>query len=355
MPKQSKRSKPKRQSAPQRLDKVLWLLRYGPVLLAVILLLAATSLNLRWWPLEFVVSYMPQLLILSWVLLMIYAVMLTWYMFIHGAKQFYKGVGKARLGLLLLAGMIGVYSLAHSINVVSALDIEDTLSHQSGRLTVGTFNKLYRSENFARDASLITAAKVDVFSLQEVERREIDYLKTSLNHPYSYITECRCSADNTEVGLISRYPIINARTIYEHPNSVIARALISSEEYGDFVVYIVHMHVPYDRGSYELRDDAYNLLSRSINQESLPTFAVGDFNTTVYSPDMQDFTANSPGIQNVVARAWPKCTWFGTVLHEFACARIDYVFAPQDASVKSLEIGRQDYSDHRSVIVEVEI
>lgn len=321
----------------------------------VIVVLVTLGLLIRWWPLEFIVSYTPQLLVLLWVYLMVYAVLATWYMFVNGAKIYKERVGIFSTATLFVAIFVGVYALAHSLNAVAALDIQDELSLSSERLTVGTFNKLYKSTNFVEDSNLITASRIDVFSLQEVKEAEIKLLSDRVNHPYTYLTDCDCSADDTEVGLISRYPIINAQTIYEHENAVIARTLISSEEHGDFVVYLVHMHVPYESSSYNLRKRAFKTLTDAANNETLPTFAVGDFNTTVFSPDMQNFSSNADTMINVVSRSWPRCSWFGTKLGELACARIDYVFAPVESNIYSMEIGEQDFSDHRSVIVEVSL
>ena len=307
----------------------------------------------RWWPLEFIASYIPQILISTWVYLMVYATVATWYAFIYDARLFVEKVGRTSLSALVLSMVAGVFVFSYSINIVTPLDINDELSFRSDRLTVGTFNKLYRSQNFASDAELITATKVDVFSLQEVSETDINLIKERVNHDFSYITDCNCSASETEVGLVSKYPITNALTIYEDENAVIARTLIDSEEHGEFVVYLVHMHVPYIQSSYEQRDDALRLLSDAMNSEVLPTFAVGDFNTTVFSPDMREFMDNTRASQNVVSRSWPECSWFGTPVGELACARIDYVFVPRDAVVYSLEIGDESYSDHRSVITEV--
>ncbi len=254
------------------------------------------------------------------------------------------------LGVSLL---LAVFVFAYSVNIVGALDISKEVSRNNSNLTVGTFNKLYRSTNFSDDAGAIAASQVDIFSLQEVSENEVRLLRERVNYEYSYITECDCSADDTEVGLISKFPIINAKTIYEHQNAVIARTVIDSELHGRFVVYLVHMHVPYQSQSYKLRKTTYEILSEAINGESLPTFAVGDFNTTIYSPDMQNFMRDTPTVRNIVARSWPRCTWYG--YSELACARIDYVFAPTGSIAYGIEIGQEDNSDHRSVIVELSL
>jgi endonuclease/exonuclease/phosphatase (EEP) superfamily protein YafD len=78
---------------------------------------------------------------------------------------------------------------------------------------------------------------------------------------------------------------------------------------------------------------------------------MGDFNTTVYSPDLQKFSNDTPSVRNIVARPWPACSWFG--YGELACARIDFVFAPAQSVPVALEVGDETSSDHRSVIAEI--
>ncbi len=353
MSKKSKKSaKTKsKQAAPIRHRKIAWVLRYIPVDMLVLVSALTAGLFIRWWPLEFVVSYLPQILIVFWVYLMIYAAYAVWFIFVHDLPQFVERIGKLSLTGLGISLMIGIFVVAYSLNIVTVQDAARSIDPRSDALTIGTFNKLYKSQNFLDDANAVSAIQVDVFSLQEVDENEIDIIRKRVNHGYSYVTDCDCSAKETEVGLISRYPIINALTIYEHENSVIARTVIHSEQHGEFVVYLVHMHVPYTSESYALREGAYQKLSDAVNSETIPTFVLGDFNTTVYSPDMQNFMKDTPGIENVITRSWPRCSWFG--IGELACARIDYVFAPTGSTAQSLEIGGQAFSDHRAVTAQV--
>ncbi len=282
---------------------------------------------------------------------MVYATISIWYGFIYGWLEYIHRVGVFSVSALGASVLLAVFAFAYSTNILKPALVDDQLSRNGSHLTVGTFNKLYSSDNFSNDAALITAAQLDVFSIQEASEDDIRFIKEQVGHEYTYVTDCDCSANDTEVGLVSRFPIINAQTIYEHPGSVIARTVLESETYGQFVVYIVHMHVPYTSGSYALREGVYDLLSEAIVDESLPVFAVGDFNTTIYSPDMQAFMKNTPNVRNIVLSPWPACSWFG--YGELACARIDFVFAPRNATPFALEIGNESASDHRSVIAEI--
>ena len=284
---------------------------------------------------------------------MSYCVVVIWF-FVSGTwPGLLEKFGKVGLTSLALCLVLGVYSYSHSVDIVEALDIDSELSQKEDRLRIGTFNKLYTNDRFTEDSEDLISTNVDVMAFEEINEAELEFVSDQLNHQFTYITDCDCSAGTTEVAVSSRYPIINAQTIYEHDHSVIARTLIASEEHGEFVVYAVHMFVPYIIESYGLRADTYELLSDAIDAETLPTFAMGDFNTAVYSPDMQNFMRDTKRVQNVVDRSWPKCTWFGTQLRDIACARIDFVFAPVGSVAYAIKIGSGTHSDHRSVIVEV--
>lgn len=350
MPKQLKKIQAR---SSERQPPSKWILRYAPYEMLFVVVLLALGLHVRLWILEFVVTFIPQLLIFLASYLLIYFSVAAWHLFVFGRDHLIDTISKPGLGAFLLATVIGVYVLSFSINIImpSSLNLDAARSEKG--LTIGTFNKLYKSGNFTTDTNYIVASQVDIFALQEVHQSDLDQLKKAVDHQYSYITECDCSAEDTEVALMSRYPIVLAETIYDDEGAAILRTEIDSQVHGRFVVYATHMHVPYERQSYDQRGEALKLLASRVSTESLPTYVVGDFNTSIYSPDMQKFMRNTGNVKNITSRVWPHCSWYG--YGEIACSRIDYVFAPRNAIVNSIDIGREANSDHRSVIVELAI
>jgi endonuclease/exonuclease/phosphatase (EEP) superfamily protein YafD len=307
----------------------------------------------RVWVLELLISFTPQVLIIGAGLFMVYATLLTWQLFRYGIDTFVPRVGKFRLITLAMSVVAGLVLVDVSLYVVRPVDAANEITHKSSTLTFATFNKLYINENFASDTIFLSASDVDVLALEEASEADVEYARKALRHDYSFTTDCDCSAGTTEVGISSKYPIVNAKTIYEHDNAVILRAVIRSEDFGEFVVYAVHMHVPYTLSNYNLRDDAFGILSINVRQEEEPVVVMGDFNTTLFSPDMRKFIADTPGVTNITDRRWPSCTWYG-YNGELNCLRIDHIFISNGANVVAQEIGGEGYSDHRPLLVEIE-
>ncbi len=321
-----------------------------PWLAVVALVGLIVSMEVVFWPGEIYVSYLPQILIFLAGFGMAYLSFVIWLVIRDGLHSYVEQAGHVTMAAFGLIAALGIYVLVSSTHIVEPAHFVLDFKPNETPLRVGTFNKLYNSENFVSDTDFLLAKQVDVVSLQEVDASEVQAVSRSLGYEYSFVTDCGCSAYETEVGIVSKYPIINAITVYEHQNSVILRSLIRSEEHGEFVVYSVHMHVPFQPDDISKREDTYNRLAEAVNSEDLPVFVMGDFNTTVYSPQMGAFVDTvSEKVENVVARRWPQCSWFGFT--EVGCARIDHVFVPTGSSIKDLVIGEENFSDHRPIVV----
>ncbi len=347
MPKQSQKLK---QIKHNRVSFGFLILKYLPYLLVLAGVTLILSIYVRLWMLEFIVSYIPQILIILSSLVLIYATAMVIYVLNYDFDKVKKDIGKASIASLVVGILSLSYVLIFTLNIVNPVKIVSA-KDSSKTMKISTFNRLYKNKNFHSDALVIARQQVDIVSLEETTSEDLQYLKSISGLDYSFITDCDCSAYTTEVGLVSRYPIVNAITIYENENAVILRSLISSDKFGQFAVYSVHLHVPYVHDSYDLRDDMYHVLSNSINLEELPTFVLGDFNTSIFSPDMQRFVTDTPLVKNVLTRQWPECSWYGFT--SLLCSRIDYIFTPQKSKISDFKILDTKYSDHRAVLIEL--
>lgn len=284
---------------------------------------------------------------------MVYLAIVSWSVVRNGLDRYLSSVGRNAMISIGLSLVFGLHILVFSTHRITIMQPGDSQA-LGETITLGTFNKLYDSENYVRDTDFLLASRIDILSLQEVDEEEVQYVSQLLGHEYTVVTDCGCSAYGTEVAIVSKFPILYAETIYEHDNSVILRSQIEHDYYGEIVVYTVHMHVPNSPESLRLRGEAFEALTRGIQSELVPVFAMGDFNTTIFSPQMHDFrVAVGESVTGVYERRWPRCSWYG--YSEAGCIRIDHIFVPAQARVGSHEIGQENFSDHRPVVVEVAI
>lgn len=331
--------------------KSLWMVKRVPYFLLIWAILLFLAMNVRLWVFEFIASYTHQLLIWAITALMILGMFIAWRLFVYGFKDTKYEVGKSSWISLIIAVVLFSISYLESISLVSPVLIHDD---RASNFKVTTFNKLYRNQSFESDISQIIIEDPDVFTVQEISVFDAKYIKDLGLYEYYYLTDCGCSAQDTEISVFSHHPIVWAEPIYEHQDSVILRTIIDTGgSQGQVAFYAVHMHVPYSQSAYRLRDDAFQILSDNVDREDIPVFVAGDFNTSIYSPDMRDFMNDNLGIKMAASGLWPKCSWFG--FGELACSRIDHVFVPKDSDLLGLRIGSQNGSDHRSVTAELRI
>jgi endonuclease/exonuclease/phosphatase (EEP) superfamily protein YafD len=296
---------------------------------------------------------MPQIVVAIFGAMLAYSTIVSWKLFARGWQTYISQTlpltRLASLFCLIIAPVLLILS-SHS-QPVSHLQPH---SASSETLTIGTFNKLYTSQNFVSDTDFLLLDRVDVISLQEVNPVEVKIVADMLGYEYTTITECGCSAGNTDVALVSRYPIIQSKTIFEHNDAVILRSELRSQSGVSMVVYTVHMYVPISPETQNQREEAFDKLATSVNAETGHVFVAGDFNTTVFSPLLRGFARETQvSLQGAYERNWPRCSWFG--FGEVGCVRIDHVFVPRWATVHSISVGDQNFSDHRAVVVELSL
>ena len=99
-------------------------------------------------------------------------------------------------------------------------------------------------------------------------------------------------------------------SLYEDQNSTIQRSVVEIGSEQDIVVYSVHMFVPYESESYSNRAQAFSLLQDSVLADTDPVFILGDFNSTIFSPQLNNFSEQVKDVStNVTRRFWPECSW----------------------------------------------
>jgi endonuclease/exonuclease/phosphatase (EEP) superfamily protein YafD len=325
-------------------EKLFIILRRLPQLIIFISLLLLIGMNSRVWLLEQFISLLPQVMIIVAGLFMLLFTFYGRFIIRDGWHRCKIILGKRDILSVSLSIFITSIVLFNSFIVTKPLKTE----FGSGQIfNIATFNKFIDSKDVQQVIEYFKVRRPDVISLQEIHFLEAEEIQRQLGFDYIYSSNCNCSAEDSDVIIVSRYPIDNPSVIYEHPTGAIVRGEIKISN-KSIAFYAVHIPPPYTPESYNRRHDMYDRLIDTINGENLPVVLAGDFNTTVFSYDYKHLTNQlDEHIKNVTVRAWPKCTWHG--FGDGLCLRIDHIFIPQTATLKDFDIGRNASSDHRPV------
>lgn len=352
-----KRSEAQGKASTKKSEHVLFsvvFLKAVPIALFLVVVLLLLSYLVSFWPGEIFVSFLPQIMISLAGSVLVYLTVVFWVGISIGFRKMLEMIGNFTIAVCIVSMTMGLYVLYDSSHLVEVIDYSDKGEVIGRGLRYGTFNKLYTSEDFVSDTDFIFARGAEIVSLQEIDEDEVNVLRDILGFEHSFISDCNCSADDTEIALISKYPIVNSEMIYEDDNSGAVRSVVDVGDGERIAIYTAHIYVPNGAEIIAKKRDVYAKLANRINGDELPVLMSGDFNSTIFSPSFRDFKNSIYGTaRGAYERRWPKCSWYG--FGEISCLRIDHVFVSNDAEVVDLQIGTDTYSDHRPVVVEIAI
>lgn len=328
------------------------LLKLVPFLALAVIIALIASLYVSFWPGEILVSFLPQAMIAMAGAGMVYATIILWIIIHRGLSRFLRRYGWWPRSAVILCTLLGTYVLFVSSHLLvptslSAPPVVDT----GDRLKVSTFNKLFSNHNLEKDAYFLQSNMPHIMGFEEIVADEVDYVGDVMDYEYRYVSECDCSANDTELGLVSKYPIVYASTEYYQNNSAILHARVQLRDEKTVAVFVVHMGVPAASKNLAVRQDAYNYLAQQVNQETEDSFIMGDFNTTVFSPQLRGFVNDLNAQKLIYDRRWPQCSWYG--FGDIGCVRIDHIIVPKTAIIHDIKVGDDGFSDHRPVVVDL--
>lgn len=308
------------------------------LLVSVALLL---SYHIELWPFELLVSFTPVVVFIAFTGLAILLVGL-----VVSRRVFAHWRLAAALGSSLLLCLYGIF---YSMNVQPQAQLVSKDS--SPTIKFATFNKLYKNKDLRTASNYFKEQNIDVLAVQEANRGEIEALSKQLGFQYYHASGALNTGHSTRVGIISRYPVSEVKDIRLGNGPSLVRAAIDTPEYGKIAFYALHLSGPFTPKSYSTRGTDFVTLAQTLQKEKLPAVLGGDFNTTIFSPDLREFNeAVSSKYQTITTMRWPQCSWYG--FGAPLCLRIDHVYIPKNAKLIKTSIAPNLGSDHRPVIAE---
>lgn len=215
---------------------------------------------------------------------------------------------------------------------------------------VGSFNALVDSEGVVDGVKFFQEHRSDIVFLQEADSEGVQYFSETLNYPYVEISNCKCSAQNSDVAILSKYPLTNTSSVFESPLGVILKSEIADK---DLILIAVHLPAPVNSEYFSQRNQMLNLLEvivDDLNTAEKDYVIAGDFNTSVYSRKFSKTFAQAKAVSN---RFWPHCTWYG--YGEVLCTAIDHIVVNKNITATHIEYGRLTNSDHLPIYAELDL
>jgi len=323
-----------------------------PLLMLTGLVVLTVSLFYSWWIFDIISSFTPQALMILMGGYLILGSLYLRFLIRDGWKVCRLTINKFdRTALAVLIGLTGyvfVFSLTQTPRIPTAHLAEGL------ELKITTFNKLEENTEAEKIVAHFVQQQPDIIGLQEIRSGEVDLIRDSLGLPYSIVSDCDCSAKDSEIALISRYPIGDITSIEDENLGIIA-ANVDLGDWGEIRVYVVHVPPPRQAYAYEIRNKALEALPTIVSSFPEPAIIMGDFNTAVYSPQMRKLVSGlkSKGILQASTRAWPHCSW--DLYSSALCARIDHVFVPDNYKLIKQTISDNLGSDHRAITTTVDV
>lgn len=306
---------------------------YAAIMLVLTLCIASL---LSLWGFELIISQLPLLLFLSFLLL------LTWGLLSYKSKHFGKADGVLLAFWLLCCSTLIFHAFFSGYTYRSA---SRTTSAEQNSIIYATYNKLYTNDTLDTARNVLQAQNADIISFQEIRPDELDYYKQGLGLEYSAITTINASAEETEIGFLSRYPIIRTETLMLSPVNEVLKTVIALPSLGEVAVYSVHIFPPFSPDLYNASITAFTTLQERLADEDIPYLIAGDFNTTLYSPKLRALFQNVSSFSLASPQTDTGCTWFSYHL----CMRIDHIFFSLPFSAADYRIAEPTGSDHRVV------
>ncbi len=315
-------------------------------------ILSLAAYNIKSFPLEVYISFWPQIFIVSSGLMLLFLSLLARLVIRDGLSFSRNGLRKLDvlkfIGCVMIFGFLWFESFFNPVQSIS-------MGQSSGpSVRVATFNKLVNNQS-AQGVEALAALNPEIVVIQELESDLVAAYQNILGLEYLSEVECNCSAGLSDVYIMSKFPIVATRLTGGDSGWNLINAKIVHSEVGIISVYAIHLPPPFSNRHYHQRNALFDSLAREISVDANPVIAMGDFNTTIYSPVFREFSGKvSSKVSLALENNWPKCSRYENRLPiDALCVRIDHIFLPTTASVTDTAIIRNVKSDHLPFMVEV--
>ncbi|MEL7496076.1 MAG: endonuclease/exonuclease/phosphatase family protein [Planctomycetota bacterium] len=219
-------------------------------------------------------------------------------------------------------------------------------------LKIMSFNVLAAANDYETVVQRVNEVSPDVVTIIEYDHNWYHALD-GLNETYPHqLLDPRWHGFG--IAIFSRLPLKNPRT-HQLINEVTDAPMIVAEvDVGTRSLRIASIHVlsPTSRKRMDLRNRQFEEIAEILNQDSIPTIVLGDFNCTPWSPFLNDFV-QATGYRDSrqgfgIQPTWHREYWPSMI-------PIDNAFVSEQVHIHSRHVNEGSMSDHFPIVLEVSI
>lgn len=314
------------------------------------LLLLSIAFHVRLWLAELLVSMTPQVVVVATGLLVVSLILFAAAR--HSPRKPGHTWQKSYVIITALSIASGLYCLDYSVTVQPVAAIVPATSTSTIRFA--SFNKLNSNTEYDEIATYIRQQNITVVAMQETPHDQLQAIADKLGLPYQISIPDTLAGVVPAVGIISQLPIKSTSLTPLGGGYGVVRTELTRPDGQSLAAYSVHITPPFTSDQFEYGNRHIATLAGLLAAENLPTIIGGDFNTTVFSPKLRQFSAaTTDRIKPTTTERWPACSWYG--YGPALCMRIDHIYAPRTAKLHSTTMSPPLGSDHRMVVVEISL
>ncbi len=219
--------------------------------------------------------------------------------------QFLELAGAFAHFTLMISAIIAVLSIYKRLLVLTGLALASvcvsgtlvmghigslTLNGKS-EFTIGQFNVYHHNPNFNNALTCLMIQEPDVITIQELNSEWAPAVLRTLKPIYPYFHEEYQDSCCYGIGIYSRYPIAESRSILIEGVFMIEAEL--ELKHGRLTIFSQHTLPPVFPNRTIERNGQLQELSRLIRKTEGPVIALGDFNVVPWDPVMKRFLETS--------------------------------------------------------------
>lgn len=241
-----------------------------------------------------------------------------------------------RIGLvLMIAGVAGLVS-------VLPIQTPETPAEDVTLYRMAHFNISFRNEQQEEVVAWLTRGNYDFVTLVEVSRAwhpSVREIARAFRYDFRYVT----APDGAGLAFFSRYPLREPKIVQvAEGNRPVLRVEVNAPT-GTFTAFVVHPISPRTAEQFAQRNAFYEAFIDIVNGVEQPVLVVGDFNSTPWSPFLQDFQ-RATGLRWLARPLDFPATW--PVRNPFLRIPIDHAFSRPAFPTRHYQVWEDMGSDH---------
>jgi endonuclease/exonuclease/phosphatase (EEP) superfamily protein YafD len=212
-------------------------------------------------------------------------------------------------------------------------------------------NVFKSNKNYDALLDAVVEAHPDIVVLQEITDEWQKPTEALLSQYPFHLTAPR--ARGSGMALFSRYPLDEATVL--NLDSSTHLAIFGKVNINGTVVSILALHppTPVRTAKFVNRNRQFSEAAAIIRANQGPAILIGDLNTTMWSPYFNDLTRNS-GLRDARIGFGLRPSW-PVPLPALLQLPIDHCLVSEDVGVEAVRTGKRTGSDHRPLIVDVQV